>query len=277
MPRYLGIDLGGTTCRVGAYDSLDDPKQTDIRIFEWDGAYKKDFPRMLEAIDELSQGGDLGGIGIGTAGSVDAARTRIEVSPNQPTWNGQPLVEPIRKRFGVSVGLANDAEAAALGEAAFGYGKGSDFWFVIWGTGIGAAFVRGSEVRQTEMGHAVMDPSGPECPGCRVRGCVESFAGGRALEARFGKPPKELDDNEWAQAEKAMGCFVYNLFRASESELVVIGGGVAGKQPKRLPTVEAEARKFFHEHTVPKVVGSKLGEQGGLIGALAVLQQFGKP
>lgn len=282
MNVYLGIDLGGTTCRVGVYRSLYQPQRLDLHQFNWDGDYTTDFPRMMETIGMAARDYDLAGIGIGTAGSIDPERRHIAASSNQHSWDEQPLAEPIEQRLGVPVRLGNDAEAAALGEAYYGAGTTDDFWFVIWGTGIGAAILHRDHdgqphVQPTELGHAIIDPDGPECLGCEVSGCVESLCGGRSLEHRFGLPAKELTDQHWNEAEQWMARFVYNLSRAHVVPLVVMGGGISGKQPDSVTRIEALTKSYFHYQEPPRVVGSTLQEEGGLLGALSFNRhQFSK-
>ncbi len=67
------------------------------------------------------------------------------------------------------------------------------FIYVTVSTGIGAGVVldgciyRGVEGAHPEIGHHVIDPSGPLCF-CGAHGCWESLASGPALAARAGLP-----------------------------------------------------------------------------------------
>ena len=104
--------------------------------------------RLFGTIDEavksagLSKKQGICGIGVGIAGQVDSKNGIPLGAPNlsQATVN-LPLVEMLKKRFGVPAALLNDVQIAAIGESTFGAGKdGGDFLCVFVGTGIGGAF-----------------------------------------------------------------------------------------------------------------------------------------
>src|SRR5919109_1580689 len=108
-------------------------------------------------------------------------------------------VEAVRARVGLPVVVDNDANAAAWGERTFGAARGSDHVaYITVGTGIGSGFVvegrllRGFSGAGAELGHTVIDPSGPRC-GCGLRGCLEQFASGigiaRLARAALGEDP----------------------------------------------------------------------------------------
>src|SRR5256885_14095877 len=104
-----------------------------------------------------------------------------------PGWQGNNPVEDLAREFGVTTALENDADASALGEAGWGAGKGkSRIVYVTVGTGIGGGIIidgqlyRGADMAHPEIGHHVIDPSGPLCS-CGFRGCWESLATGPAL------------------------------------------------------------------------------------------------
>ena len=85
--------------------------------------------------------------------------------------------------------MENDADAAALAEAGWGAGKDKKrLVYVTVGTGIGSGIIldgrvyRGVDQAHPEIGHHVIDPSGPSCM-CGFRGCWESLAAGPAMVA----------------------------------------------------------------------------------------------
>ena len=65
------------------------------------------------------------GIGVGCPGAINAEKGILPRSPNLPGWAGLPLKKILKKATGLPVHLANDANAAALGESFFGAGKNS--------------------------------------------------------------------------------------------------------------------------------------------------------
>src|SRR5207248_3177509 len=90
-------------------------------------------------------------------------------------------------RVGVPVQADNDATCAAWGERALGAARGLDeVVLVTLGTGIGGGLISGGRIQRGanrfagEIGHMVVDPSGPPCP-CGRRGCWERYASGSGL------------------------------------------------------------------------------------------------
>ena len=132
-------------------------------------------------------------IGIGCTGPVDPLSGALGDVNLLPGWQGRNLVEALSAELGIPAAVENDADAAALGEAAFGSGAGArSFLLVAVGTGIGVGIVldgrlyRGVGGAHPELGHQVIDPNGPDCT-CGARGCWEAFAGGPAMEDWFNR------------------------------------------------------------------------------------------
>jgi glucokinase len=154
------------------------------------------------ALDDASlRKEDLAGIGVGVAGQVDAARGLLLGAPNlsQATVD-LPMAHLLSVRYGVPAALRNDVQIAALGEAAFGAGRGvPDFLCVFVGTGVGGAIVRegrlvpGVTGTAGEIGHLVIAADGRLC-GCGGRGHLEAYASRTAItknllgELRRGRP-----------------------------------------------------------------------------------------
>jgi len=104
-----------------------------------------------------------------------------------PGWEGGNPVDEFSRRFQVSVAMENDADAAALAEAGWGAGKGKgSLIYVTIGTGIGGGIIlngqlyRGAAQAHPEIGHHVIDPSGPHCF-YGAQGCWEVLAAGPAM------------------------------------------------------------------------------------------------
>src|SRR6202011_465809 len=132
---------------------------------------------------------EINGIGIGSTGPVDPFTGEIGDVNFFPHWRGSNPVVDLARTFSVSVAMENDADAAALAEAAWGAGRGSNrLIYVTVGTGIGVGLIfywrlyRGVNQAHPEIGHHVIDPSGPPCL-CGFRGCWESLAAGPAMVA----------------------------------------------------------------------------------------------
>ena len=115
---YLGVDLGGTNIKAALVDA--------------DGAIIKEastptkLPRPAEAVcddiaalcNQLAQGQLVAGIGVGCPGTVDGGLVRYS---NNLDWHDFAMGDYLRAKTGLPVALANDANAAALGEALAGW------------------------------------------------------------------------------------------------------------------------------------------------------------
>jgi glucokinase len=130
----------------------------------------------------------LVGIGVGAAGQVDAERGLLLGAANlSQSVVDLPMTQQLTDHFGVPAALRNDVQIAAMGEAAFGAGKGlPDFLCVFVGTGIGGAIVRDGELvlgaagTAGEIGHMTIDANGRLC-GCGGRGHLEAYCSRSAI------------------------------------------------------------------------------------------------
>ena len=126
--------------------------------------------------------------------------TANSVTSTSPGWRGKSPVKDLAEIFKVRVALENDGDAAALAEAGWGAGRNrSRLIYVTVGTGIGGGIIidgqlyRGVDGAHPEVGHQVIDPTGPQCS-CGFRGCWESLAAGPAMVAWIDRhaPPAYL-------------------------------------------------------------------------------------
>jgi glucokinase len=139
-------------------------------------------------------------MGIGFGGPVDQRQGRVLTSHHVPGWTGFPLRDYFRDRLRAPVAVDNDANAAALGEALYGAGRGrQSVLYVNLGTGIGAGIVlngrllHGAHGMAGELGHVTVVTAeaaeadgaqdGAQC-GCGKRGCLEAYASGRSIGRR---------------------------------------------------------------------------------------------
>ena len=192
MERVIvGVDLGGTIVRAGAFDLQGRLLAVQETPIEARRGPEPGLRRIRELVEEvLAEAGDhsLAGIGIGATGPLDSVRGTINNPFTLPTWEDVPVVAWMEDAFSVPVTLENDADAAALGEYWQGAGQNAKrLYAVTVGTGIGTALIldgqiyRGLDGSHPEGGHMVLDPAGPPCY-CTQRGCWESLCAGPAIE-----------------------------------------------------------------------------------------------
>ena len=197
-PYVIGLDLGGTNSVFGIVDSRGDIKATTSIKTQGYGdnpqAYVDASVEALQIIIDQVGGIDkIKAMGIG-APNGNYYNGTVEFAPNLE-W-GRDGVVPLAKMFsdklGIPVALTNDANAAAIGEMAYGVARGMKNVIVITlGTGVGSGIVingqlvYGSDGFAGELGHVIVKENGRLC-GCGRRGCLETYcsATGVARSAR---------------------------------------------------------------------------------------------
>lgn len=182
------VDIGGTKIAVGMVDDngrvlARAQSPTDCQ------SYSASLDSIVHMLRETTSkaGVEMKGIGIGSTGPVDPIRGAFGDVDFLPGWRGQNLVQDLEQRFKVRAALENDGDAAALAEAGWGAGRDrTRLIYITVGTGIGGGIIidgklyRGVDGAHPEVGHQVVDPSGPQCS-CGFRGCWESLAAGPAM------------------------------------------------------------------------------------------------
>lgn len=297
----IGVDLGGTKIAAGAVaadgtvaHSLIEP--TDA------GSAGKIVGQVVRIIAELERSCPtaLERIGVATAGLIEARTGKVIFSPNLPL-SGIQLMNRLKEGTGREVLVENDANAGAVAEHLFGAGRGStEMVMITVGTGIGGGIIaggrlyRGSIGTAGEIGHMVVDPSGPKC-GCGRFGCLEAVASGTALVAWVKRrieagrrsllePGTEITGQGVAAAarkgdELAMESFqrvgsylglgLANIAGILDPQVIVIGGGLAETEDLLLDPTKAAMREGrppgLPEDTA--VVAAALGWESQLVGA----------
>lgn len=197
-PYVIGLDLGGTNSVFGIVDSRGEIKATTAIKTQGYGdnvnAYVDAAVNALQIIiDEVGGIDKIKAMGIG-APNGNYYNGTIEFAPNLE-WgrNGVvPLAKLFSEKLGIPVALTNDANAAAIGEMAYGVARGmKNFIVITLGTGVGSGIVvngqlvYGSDGFAGELGHVVVKENGRDC-GCGRKGCLETYcsATGVARSAR---------------------------------------------------------------------------------------------
>lgn len=79
---------------------------------------------------------------VGSPGVTDPGTGQVRYASNLPGWGRAGLVERMQDALGTALAVHNDANLAALGEHAFGAGRGCPlFVYLMVGTGVGAGVV----------------------------------------------------------------------------------------------------------------------------------------
>jgi len=185
------VDIGGTKIAIGVISMLGGILTSEQFPTQDQLNPASGLEHIITSLDHLLDltGGKLAGIGIACTGQVNPVTHSLGNNAFLPGWEGAFMVAELRRYFHVSIELENDAVAAALAEAAWGAGRGQDTsLYVTVSTGIGGGLVQhgraytGSGGSHPEIGHHVIDPTGPVCY-CGAHGCWQSLASGQAMAA----------------------------------------------------------------------------------------------
>jgi glucokinase len=300
----LGLDIGGTKLAAGVVDATGrvlsfvvDPTLVDEGL-----------ERGLERLFELGRGAvaksgldwaELGAVGIGCGGPLDAARGLLIAPPHLPGWRDVPVTALAEQAYGLPAVLENDATAAAAGEHRWGAGAGTrNMIYLTISTGVGGGIVidgrlyRGASGNGGELGHVTVDCAGRPCHGCGRKGCLEAYVSGtsiaeRAQEAGMGdvtaaevsaaaRVGDRVATEVWDATVDALACGLTSIVNLFEPELVVLGGGVVSGTGEQLlgpvrERVRNESMKPAGE--AAEIVQSALGDHVGVVGAAAIVYE----
>lgn len=256
--------------------------------------------QVVESIPGLAQLGGLSGppvcIGVSVPGTVDRRNGTVGFAPNLG-WRdakfGALLTDLASPHVPVVVG--NDADLAVLAEHSRGIARGRDDVVYLMGrTGVGAGIIvngvplRGFEGHAGEIGHNVVDSSGPPCH-CGKYGCLETFVGDHALIDLAGREhgpgdheslavfaaAREGDERALAAVRtvaRSLGQVLGNLVNMLNPEIILLGGTFADVLDMARPELEAALQN--HVFTGPgeqvALFRPGLGEDSALIGAAEV-------
>lgn len=184
----IGVDLGGTNTVFGIVNSEGEIiAQDSIKTQAYSTAeefVEAGVACLAPLIEQVGGIQHLDGMGIG-APNGNFYTGAIEFAPNI-AWAHEGCV-PLAQMFSdrlhhLPVKLTNDANAAAMGEMAYGVAQGmKNFIVITLGTGVGSGIVvngqllYGHDGFAGELGHVVMvrGEEGRLC-GCGRRGCLET-------------------------------------------------------------------------------------------------------
>jgi len=302
MTTIGAVDIGGTKIAVGIVDASGNVLAKRELPTGPDSTYSRGLELVVEMLRETSRsaGAAIAGIGIGSTGPVHPFTGEYGDVDFLPLWSRRNLVADLAQIFQLRVAVENDGDAAALAEAAWGAGASkSRLIYVTVGTGIGGGMVfdgqlyRGVDAAHPEVGHHVIDPSGPLCS-CGFHGCWEALAAGPAMSAWFqenfpARDPRHegLTTHHICQLAIAgdglavraveresyyLGLGLANLVNLFTPDVIVLGGGVMKSSHLFLEGARAVIRKGCRFVTVEKteLILASLGEDANLIGAARV-------
>jgi len=307
-----GIDLGGTKIQTAIVDGDGKVTGEARHPTPTEGGPEDVAKAMATALREAAEDAgvetsELTGVGVGSPGDADEKTGVVSAARNLPGWEGKfPLADNLKEALGTEVKIGNDVQVAT--EAEFELGAGKEFESllgVFWGTGVGGGLIldgkpwlgRGAAA---EIGHVVVKRGGAKCP-CGREGCLEAYAGRKAMEAearerhedgektdlfklmeKHDKPrltsgiwERALDHEDKLAEElieraiEALGTGIASAINLLDVEAVILGGGLGIRFGERLmePLTKEMGKHLFVDERPPAIRVASLGDLGGAIGA----------
>lgn len=252
------------------------------------------------------------GVGIAVPGHVKAKEGLVMWAPNfKDQWKRVPIAHSVETLLGLPVRIGNDANLAALGEFRFGAGRSVRHLIMITlGTGVGAGIIvdgkllDGADGGAGEVGHMIINPGGRG--GNTAFGTVEGEAqrdgiieraarkiqqgrpttlGARVDFDRFALTPAIIAEEAlkgdvvalevYEETGYYLGICVANLINLFNTQMIVVGGGIAQAGEIILDPIRrtATACAIRSMSRTCSIVPAELGDNAGVLGSAAIILQ----
>ena len=310
-PYAFGVDIGGTTVKIGFFSS------NGKFVEHWEIPTRKEdngsmiLPDIASAIaKKIDQYNitidDIEGVGVGVPGPVLGDGV-VSMCVNLGWGRVDVRKELASLLGGVPVEVGNDANVAALGEQWNGGGKGHDnVVMVTLGTGVGGGIILGGKIvagsngAAGEIGHMkVRDKETAVC-GCGKKGCLEQYASATGVVrlAKLGLSKASAEESALKNLEeitakdvfdyaksgdeyslsvvdevgKMLGEAIAHITCVVDPDVVVIGGGVSKAGQILLDAVEKYyTPAAFHACRATQFKLAELGNDAGMYGAVRMV------
>jgi len=306
MSKYaIGIDLGGTSCKIGLFTTEGELLAKDSIPTDASGNGEKILPAIAEGIlSRLQEKGiskdEIIGAGMGVPGAV-TPDGKVNKAVNLGWHTVRPVAQELSDLVGIPVKVANDANVAALGENWKGAGAGLDSMIMVTlGTGIGGGIVIHNQIlvgangAAGEIGHIIVNHDEEEACNCGHHGCIEQYASATGIARVAGRilakddTPSALRDLETITAKDVydaaregdakakevvdtvgvlLGRFLAVLTNTINPDAIILGGGVSHAGEILLDSIRPTfLEDAFHAIRDTRILIATLGNDAGIYG-----------
>lgn len=232
---------------------------------------------------------EIAALGVGAFGPVDVD-TRSEtfgyiLDTPKLAWKHKDLIGGLRAALKVPVGLDTDVNGSCLGEVAYGCARGLDsVIYITIGTGVGVGvWVNGGLLHgmlHPEGGHILLarhpeDEKGGICP--YHKNCLEGFASGPSIEARWGAKAADLSDRRevWELEGYYIAQALADYILLLSPRKIILGGGVM-HQSQLFPFIRKKVKEILGGYILTKelqdmdryIVPASLKDNQGIMGCI---------
>lgn len=278
---YILFDIGGTKTRVAA--SKDLRTYSEPIKFETGEMYREGMQLFTDAISKVAGGEVIDALAGGIRGPLNHEKTGIVSETKLLDWVGRNIVGDLTKKFGAPVYLENDTAIVGLGEAVYGAGKGHAIVaYHTVSTGVGGARIIDGKIDTAtvgfEPGHQELDID-RSVLGHAVKHTLQNLISGEALEKRRGVKPYQIvqEDPVWDELAGYLAFGLKNTIVYWSPDIIVLGGSMIVGDPRIfLEDIVRHTKEVLGELVpCPPIVDASLKDEGGLYGAMALLEQKG--
>lgn len=301
----FGVDLGGTTVKLGLFDPEGKVLEKWEIITRKEDSGKLILPDIADAVKGKMQEKsiakeDVIGVGIGVPGPVDSAGIIYKAA--NLGWGVFSIKEELSGLLdGIRVEAGNDANVAALGEMWRGGGQGYDNMVAVTlGTGVGGGIIvdgkilTGAKGAGGEIGHILVEEQETEVCGCGKTGCLEQYASATGVVRLANRRLAKDDKASVLRGKKISAKDVWDAVKAGDElavevakqfgeylgkglaavacvvnpDIFVIGGGVSKAGDVLMDYMVEPYKKYvFHGSRETKFALATLGNDAGIYGA----------
>lgn len=275
---YILFDIGGTNTRVAISDDL--TEIGEVTKFKTIYEPKECIIKLVSEAKQLTGNRKVTGAAGGIRGSLNPERSQLIRDEKLSAWVDFPLQKTLAKQLGCPVFLENDTAVVGLGEYHFGAGHDAEIMvYHTVSTGVGGVKIEAGELDDAlygfEPGHQVLDID-RTILGFDIDPTLENLVSGAALEKRMGMKPYDIpqEDVVWDELAGYLGQGLKNTILYWSPELIVLGGSMIVGDPRiRLDDIRRHTMEALESFVpCPLIVDAKLGDNGGLYGAMVLLQ-----
>lgn len=283
--RIAVVDIGGTSIKSGIWENgvITQMRESNTNA-GLGGAHV-----MQTVLGILKEYENFQAVGICTAGQVDTDKGEIiYANDNIPGYTGMKIRETVEQTFRVPTAVLNDVNSAALGEAAYGAGRGkSNFLCLTYGTGVGGAIIVNGEVyggayySAGEFGGIITHPEDRDPKKDTFSGCYERYASTTALVALVNSHFPELKNgrdifthmdnpkvvelvDQWIME------IVYGLITLTHifnPSMIVLGGGIMEQEYVIQKVRQNLEKQIIPSFRIVEITAAELGNTAGMLGA----------
>lgn len=305
--KYLGIDIGGTSVKLGLVTDKGKILASDNYEVAFDNYKTPIFETVKKSIERFLKNNsinknELMGIGVSATGQVNSnTGIIVGVGGNIKNWCNTEIKKELEEIYNLKTTVINDANSMVIGEQWIGKAKNyKNIMGITIGTGVGGGIIVNSNVLlgnigiAGELGHFSINSNGKVCT-CGNIGCYEQYASMTALIKNVKEKYSDIGNlsiskeeingkyifDELEKGNKELESVVINwiedigkglvsLTHIFNPEIIIIGGAVSKQEKLFIKPV----RNYVLSHVMQKfgenlkVEAAELENSAGLVGAV---------